>query len=136
MKPSVLNRTIWGFFLIFVCSLTMSAVSPKDYLYDTKEENGKIVSKTVFVQNDGLLDKQWKYDFTYNEEGKVAEKKACRWNAGKEKWEPFYQITYQYEKETGEIRSSYGLWNKKANDYTLNAQTIILPEDRYEEIFL
>ncbi|MDR2389106.1 MAG: DUF3836 domain-containing protein [Tannerellaceae bacterium] len=136
MKPSVLNRTIWGFILVFVCSMTMSAVSPKNYLYDTKEENGKIVSKTIFLQKDGLLDKQWKYDFTYNEEGKVAEKKACRWNAGKEVWEPFYQITYRYEKETGEIHSSYGLWNKKANDYTLNAQIIILPEDRYEEIFL
>jgi hypothetical protein len=136
MKTSVLNKMTGILFLIFVCSMSLSALSPKNYLYDTKEENGKVVSKTIFLQNDGLLDKQWKYDFTYNEEGKVAEKTACRWNAGKEAWEPFYRIAYQYEKETGEIRSLYGLWNRKTKDYSLNTQTIILSEDRYEEIFL
>ncbi|MDR1937119.1 MAG: DUF3836 domain-containing protein [Tannerellaceae bacterium] len=135
MKTSVLSKAVWGFLLVFVCSMTMSAVSPKNYMYDTKEENGKIVSKTIFLQKDGLLDKQWKYDFTYNAEGKVAEKYACRWNTGKNDWDPFYLISYQYDKENGSIRSVYGLWNKKSNDYSLNTQIIMLSEDNYDEIF-
>jgi hypothetical protein len=135
MKTSVLSKAIWGLFLAFVCSMTLSAVSPKNYMYDTKEENGRIVSKTIFLQKDGLLDKQWKYEFVYNEDGKVAEKQASRWNNSKSDWEPFYLISYQYEQESASIRSVYGLWNKKTNDYSLNTQIIMLSEDNYEEIF-
>jgi hypothetical protein len=105
-------------------------------MYDTKEENGRIVSKTIFLQKNGLLDKQMKYDFTYNEEGKVAEKKACRWNGNRNEWEPFYLISYQYDKESGSIRSEYAMWNKKTSDYSLNPQTMVLSSDSYEEIFL
>jgi hypothetical protein len=125
---------VGGIISMFVCSLTLSAVAPKDYMYDTKEENGKIVSKTIFVQKNGLLDKQLKYDFAYNESGKVTEKKACRWNSSLDTWEPFYLISYQYA-EDGGIQSEYSMWNKKTKDYSLNTQTIVLPEDRYEEIF-
>jgi hypothetical protein len=135
MKASVFGKTVWGFISLFVCSLALSAVTPKDYMYDTKEENGKIVSKTIFIQKNGLLDKQLKYDFTYNEEGKVAEKKACRWNSSQDAWEPFYLISYQYAEDGGGIHSVYSMWNKKTKDYTLNTQTIVLSEDRYEEIF-
>jgi hypothetical protein len=135
MKASVLSKTVWGFIALFACSLALPAVTPKDYMYDTKEENGKIVSKTIFVQRNGLLDKQMKYDFTYNEEGKVAEKKASRWNGSQDAWEPFYLITYQYAEEGEEIHSVYSMWNRDTKDYTLNTQTIVLSEDRYEEIF-
>jgi hypothetical protein len=135
MSTSVFTKMIGGLIGLFVCSLTLSAVTPKDYMYDTKEENGKIISKTIFVQNNGLLDKQLKYNFTYNEEGKVAEKKASRWNSSQDVWEPFYLISYQYTEDGGEIRSVYSMWNKKTKDYSLNTQTIVLSEDRYEEIF-
>jgi hypothetical protein len=135
MKTSTVNKSIWGIILVFACSLSLSAISPKNYIYDTKEENGKIVSKTIFLQKEGLLDKQLKYEFTYNEDGKVNEKKACRWNSGNDKWEPFYRISYQYGEETGKIRSGYGMWNKKAKDYSLNTQTIVISEDHYGEIF-
>jgi len=115
--------------------MQVAAVSPKNYLYDTKEENGKIISKTVFMQENGLLNKQVMYEFVYDEEGKVTEKKACRWNKGTNKWEPFYQITYNYNKENEIIHSTYGMWNKKTKDYSLNVQEMTLPVSSYDEIF-
>ncbi|MCD8268354.1 MAG: DUF3836 domain-containing protein [Parabacteroides sp.] len=121
--------------VLFVCSLAMSAASPKNYLYDTKEENGKIVSKVIFLQEEGLLNKQVKYEFTYNEAGKVAEKKAYRWNASKETWDPYYLISYQYDEEKGEINSVYGMWNKKKKDFSLNTQTMVVLATSYEDIF-
>ena len=96
MKASILRKEILSFVVLFVCSLAMSAASPRNYLYDTKEENGKIVSKVIFLQEEGLLNKQVKYEFAYNDNGKVAEKKAYRWNQAKETWDPYYLITYQY----------------------------------------
>ncbi|MDR0429234.1 MAG: DUF3836 domain-containing protein [Tannerellaceae bacterium] len=135
MKAPVLTKCVLGVILVFVCSMAMNAVSPKDYMYDTKEENGKIVSKTVFINESGLLNKQVKYEFTYNEEGKVAEKKACRWNKTSNNWEPFFLISYEYDNETGEIHTVYGMWDKKKKDYSLNIQEMVLPVSSYESIF-
>ena len=134
MKASILRKEILSFVVLFVCSLAMSAASPRNYLYDTKEENGKIVSKVIFLQEEGLLNKQVKYEFAYNDNGKVAEKKAYRWNQAKETWDPYYLITYQYN-EDGNITSEYGMWDKKKKDYNLNTQKMLVPATNYEEIF-
>ena len=134
MKASVLRKEILSLVVLFVCCLAMSAASPRNYLYDTKEENGKIVSKVVFLQEEGLLNKQVKYEFTYNENGRVAEKKAYRWNKTQETGDPYYLISYQYN-EDGNITSEYGMWNKKKKDYSLNQQKMIVPATSYEEIF-
>ena len=134
MKASILRKEILSFVVLFVCSLAMSAASPRNYLYDTKEENGKIVSKVIFLKEEGLLNKQVKYEFAYNDNGKVAEKKAYRWNQAKETWDPDYLITYQYN-EDGNITSEYGMWDKKKKDYSLNTQKMLVPATNYEEIF-
>ena len=134
MKASILRKEILSFVVLFVCSVAMSAASPRNYLYDTKEENGKIVSKVIFLQEEGLLNKQVKYEFAYNDNGKVAEKKAYRWNQAKETWDPYYLITYQYN-EDGNITSEYGMWDKKKKDYSLNTQKMLVPATNYEEIF-
>ncbi len=135
MKASLLRKEILTLVVLFVCSLAMNAASPRNYLYDTKEENGKIVSKVIFLQEEGLLNKQVKYEFTYNDNGKVAEKKAYRWNQSKETWDPYYLISYQYNEEKGEINSVYGMWNKKKKDFSLNTQEMVVPATSYEEIF-
>lgn len=135
MKTSVFTKSIFGFVLVFVCSMIVNAASPKNYMYDTKEENGKIVSKTVFLNEDGLLNKQVMYEFAYNEDGKVSEKKACRWNRTNDKWEPFFKISYEYNNETGDIHTVYGMWNSKKKDYSLNVQEMVAPASSYESIF-
>lgn len=134
MKVSVLRKEILSLVVLFICSMAMSAASPRNYLYDTKEENGKIVSKVIFLQEDGLLNKQVKYEFTYNDNGKVAEKKAYRWNQSKDTWDPYYLISYQYN-EDGNITSEYGMWDKKKKDYSLNIQKMVVPATNYEDIF-
>lgn len=118
----------------FICSLSLQAASPKNYLYDTKEENGKIISKVIFLQEDGLLNKQVKYEFAYNEIGKVSEKKAYRWNKSTDEWEPYYLISYQYE-DDGNIRTQYGMWDRKKKDFSLNVQNMMIPGSGYNEIF-
>ena len=80
------------------------------------------------------MNKQVKYEFAYNDNGKVAEKKAYRWNLAKETWDPYYLITYQYN-EDGNITSEYGMWDKKKKDYSLNTQKMLVPATNYEEIF-
>lgn len=134
MRTTVFCQSIFALVFTFICSFSLQAASPKNYLYDTKEENGKIVSKVIFLQEDGLLNKQVKYEFAYNEIGKVSEKKAYRWNKSTDEWEPYYLISYQYE-DDGNIRTQYGMWDRKKKDFSLNVQNMMIPGSGYNEIF-
>ncbi len=133
MKVFALNAVVIAFLLMG--SFAAQAVSPRNYIYDTKEENGKITSKVVFLDNNGLLNREVKYDFTYNEEGKVVEKKACRWNKEKSDWEPSYLIIYKYTQGSEGIISEFAMWNKQKKDFSLNVQTMIIPNENYDDIF-
>ncbi|MDD4516105.1 DUF3836 domain-containing protein [Massilibacteroides sp.] len=135
MKKSVLTKSIFALVAMFICSLAISASSPRNYIYDTKEENGKVISKVVFLQDKGLLNKEVKYEFAYNEAGKVMKKKAFRWNSKSEDWDPFYQTTYTYNADSSEIHSVYAMWDKTKKDFSLNVQEMNLPVSNYNNIF-
>ncbi|MCD8043475.1 MAG: DUF3836 domain-containing protein [Tannerellaceae bacterium] len=109
--------------------------TPRNYVYDTQEENGMIVSKVVYVQDNNLLNKQMKFEFIYNENGKVEEKIAWRWNKTKDEWLPFYRISYTYDETAGKVHSTYGMWDAQKSNYSLNEQQLIFPLSEYEEIF-
>lgn len=135
MKKSVFKKSIFALVAMFICSIAINASSPRNYIYDTKEENGKVISKVVFLQEEGLLNKEVKYEFAYNEAGKVTEKKAFRWNKKSGNWEPFYLTTYAYNGASDEINSVYAMWNKSKNDFSLNVQEMNLPVSNYDSIF-
>ena len=135
MKTTILRKSIFALVIMFACGLFASAASPRNYLYDTKEVDGKIVSKVVFLNEEGLLNKEVKYEFSYNETGKVSEKKAYRWNKATGEWDPYYLISYQYNQETGEISSDYGMWDKKKKDFSFNKQQLVSPASAYDLIF-
>ena len=135
MKASILSKSILVLAVMFLCNLAMSAASPREYMYDTKEENGKVISKVIFLNDNGLLSKEFKYEFSYNENGKVSEKTAYRWNESKETWVPYYQTIYTYNVETGEINTTYGMWNQKKKDFSLNVQNLVGPGTSYNDIF-
>ena len=135
MKTTILRKSIFALVIMFACGLFASAASPRNYLYDTKEVDGKIVSKVVFLNEEGLLNKEVKYEFSYNETGKVSEKKAYRWNKATGEWDPYYWISYQYKQETVEISSDYGMWDKKKKDFSFNKQQLVSPASAYDSIF-
>ncbi len=135
MKASILSKSILVLAVMFLCNLAMSAASPREYMYDTKEENGKVISKVIFLNDNGLLSKEFKYEFSYNENGKVSEKTAYRWNESKETWVPYYQTIYTYNVETGEINTTYGMWDQKKKNFSLNVQNLVAPAASYDDIF-
>lgn len=135
MKTTVLSKSILVLAVMFICNLAMSAASPREYLFDTKEENGKIISKVIFLNDKGLLSKEFKYEFSYNEKGKVSEKKTYRWDNNQNDWAPFSLATFTYDQETGEINTVYSMWDKKAKSFTLNIQQMVTPSTGYNDIF-
>ena len=121
MKTSILSKSILVLAVMFLCNLAMSAASPREYMYDTKEENGKVISKVIFLNDNGLLNKEVKYEFSYNK--------------SKDEWVPYYLTTYSYDAETGEINTTYGMWDKKKKSFSLNVQNMVAPATSYNDIF-
>ena len=118
-----------------VSCMAVQAVSPKNYFFDTKEENGKIVSKTIFLNENDLLNKEVMYEFSYNTDGKVAEKRAYKWSKSSDSWEPLFLITYEYAAEDGSIQSNLSTWNKKQKSFVPNTHSIEIPAADYDTIF-
>jgi len=133
MKKSISTKGLFTVVVFFVCTMMMSASMPRKYKYDTKEVNGKLVEKTIFTQDNGLLHKEILYKFDYNKVGQVSTKFTYRWNVVNEEWDPFYRVSYLYKDNI--IVSSYGMWNKDKKDYSLNVKTLDLPKVDYKTIF-
>ena len=135
MKALNFNKIFIVIVISFVCCMTINAISPREYMYDTKEENGKITSKVAFLNDNGLLNKEFKYEFSYNTNGKVSEKKVYRWNGNSDEWKPYYQSTFTYDEANGEINTKYGMWNEKSKNFDLNIQYMVIPASNYADIF-
>ncbi len=133
MKKNIFIKSMLVFSCLCIFSIVASAVQPKNYIYDTKMDGDKIVSKVIYVEESGLLNKEIKYDFTYNEKGEVIEKVAYRWNASREQWDNLYKTVYQHKADG--IYSSYCMWDKKSKTYCLNLQEMVLTYENYDSIF-
>ena len=46
-----------------------------------------------------------------------------------------YLTTYSYDAETGEINTTYGMWDKKKKSFSLNVQNMVAPATSYNDIF-
>jgi len=135
MKTKVLTGSILLCMLLMICSFDATAVSDKNYIHDTKMENNKIVSKVIYMEMNGYLAKRFKYEFSYNDEGKVSGKEGFRWDSKRNSWEPCYKIKYEYNKGENKIRVDCVTWNKKDKAYTVNQQTQTMSMEDYDSIF-
>ena len=63
----------------------------------TNEETvGDLVVSKVIYRLDGSLYRHMKYDFTYDDQKRMATKEAFKWDASTDKWLPYFKIDYTY----------------------------------------
>jgi len=135
MKKMMFTKSIIALILVWMFNLSASAISPKNYVYNEKKEGENVVEKLIFTEEGGFLQRVLKYEFSYNTDNLVTEKKAYRWNTTKEDWEPHFQVSYQYGNEGENITYHYVLWDKKTKKFCLNEQILQMSPDDYETIF-
>ncbi len=103
-------------FMILLLTGVMSTnlFAGNKYVVNYETENNRITAKIVYV-NDGTLHQHIKYSYTYDNEGRIAEKEALKWNERKSKWLPYYLHTYSYTPNSFAIE--FAAWNPKAKTY-------------------
>jgi hypothetical protein len=131
MKTSILRTA--GFALGMILA-SIFGVNAQESFYDTKWEDGKMVSKTEYVMGYyGLYVQKSVSKFSYDENGDFLKKEVSIWN-GKYKWNdkvngrypdysesnfiPQYNITREDNLMTGFVVLELTLWNtaKKKHD--------------------
>ena len=96
MKTTVLFRMIVLVAMVFA-GISNATVKAQNNNFITNEETvGDLVVSKVIYRLDGSLYRHMKYDFTYDDQKRMATKEAFKWDASTDKWLPYFKIDYTY----------------------------------------
>ena len=109
------------FVLSVVLLMTSFVASARSYdgqlVYNPVEENGVMVGQTVYKMNGSTLANYMKYNYKYDDQKRITESEALKWNAVKNAWTHDMCIRYAYEGKS--ITTTYYIWSNKKNTYIL-----------------
>ena len=109
------------FVLSVVLLMTSFVASARSYdgqlVYNPVEENGVMVGQTVYKMDGNTLANYMKYNYKYDDQNRMTESEALKWNSTKEEWEKDLRINYTYEGKT--VTTNYYKWNNKKRAYVL-----------------
>ena len=96
MKTTNLFKAV-AFVAMVIVSIMNSEVKAQDRFITNEEvQNDLIVAKTIFKQSGTYLYNHMRYEFTYDDENRLTNKTASKWDGVKEKWMPYFRMSYQY----------------------------------------
>ena len=120
MKTTVLFRMIVLVAMVFA-GISNATVKAQNNNFITNEETvGDLVVSKVIYRLDGSLYRHMKYDFTYDDQKRMATKEAFKWDASTDKWLPYFKIDYTYS--SNEITLVYARWNDSHRAYDASVE--------------
>ena len=116
MKKNILSRTmiLLGILIASFSYTGLKAQENGNFITNEEKVGDLIVSKVIY-KLDGSLYRHMKYDFTYDEQKRMTSKEAFKWDARREKWNPYFKIDYTYS--DGQITLTYARWNEAHKAY-------------------
>ena len=118
MKTKVLFKMFILSAVLLVMSLATFARSYDGQLvYNPIEENGVTVGQTVYKMNGNTLANYMKYSYKYDDNKRMIESEALKWNSDKNEWQKDLRINYTYVGKS--VTTKYYKWNNKKQTYVL-----------------
>lgn len=117
MKTKVSLKTVIISALLLVCGLNVSADNKSNLIYNSEEVNGVMVGQTVYKMEGSALANYMKYNYTYDDQKRMTESEALKWNSNKNSWDNDMCIRYAYQGKS--VTTTYYKWNKKQGEYVL-----------------
>lgn len=128
MKTKELLKTVVLSTALLVSSLAVSARSyDNSLIYNTEEENGVMVGQTVFKMEGTSLANYMKYNYKYDDNKRMTESTAMKWNSTRNQWENDLRINYIYQGKT--VTTNYYKWNKKKSEFVLVPEMTVTMDD-------
>ena len=117
MKAKVSLKTVIVSALLLVCGLNASSDNKSNLIYNSEEVNGMKVAETVYKMDGNTLANYMKYNYKYDDNKRMTESEALKWDSNKDEWVKNLRINYIYEGKT--VTTNYYKWNAKKRTYVL-----------------
>ena len=117
MKTKVSLKAVVLSAVILVCGLSAAADNKSNLIYNSEEVNGMKVSETIYKMENSALANYMKYNYKYDEQNRMTESQAMKWDSTKEEWTNDMCIRYAYQGKS--ITTTYYKWNKNKKEYIL-----------------
>ncbi len=98
-----------------IAIVQLNARNNDNLIYNSTEENGQVVSETVYKNNEGQLVNYMKYAYTRDAEGRILTQENLKWTNGT--WNKTIALHYSYAGK--QMTTTYHKWNTKAGEYVL-----------------
>lgn len=97
--------------------VSAAAVNRTDnFAYNTETNDGRVETQTVFkVENQKFLHRHLKYNYIYDNSGRISQKEVLKWNESTQSFEKHHSLNFFY---TDDVTVEYALWNEQSNAYT------------------
>lgn len=106
--------------LIFAVNGMTSAATPvasNGFAYNAEvNDHNQVTSQYVYKADGQYLEHHLKYDYTYDEAGRVVKKEVFRWDEIDRAYERYYCLAWDYDAEG--VSLEYALWNELAEAYS------------------
>lgn len=104
--------------VIIAMTSVVNAVSgnrTNQFAYNTETSEGRVETQTVFkVENAKYLHRHLKYNYIYDNAGRVSRKEVLKWNEATQSFEKHHALNFFY---TDDVTVEYAAWNEQKNAY-------------------
>ena len=128
MKAKVFLKMFVVSAVLLVASIATSARSNDGQLiYNPVEENGMTIGQTVYKMDGSTLANYMKYNYKYDDQNRMTESEALKWNSTKNTWGNDMCIRYAYQGKT--VTTTYYKWNSKKGEYILVPEMTVIMDN-------
>ena len=127
MKAKVSLKTVIVSALLLVCGLNASADNKSNLIYNSEEVNGMKVAETVYKMDGNTLANYMKYNYKYDDQNRMTESEALKWNSTKNTWGKDMCIRDAYQGKT--MTTTYYKWNNKKGEYILVPEMTVIMDN-------
>jgi hypothetical protein len=132
------------YFVIAIFLANVFTVNAQSPFYDTKKEDGKIISNIKYVMgNRGLYEQKSVSKYTYDKNGDFEKKEVYVWipkyaqdqrgnyypDYSEKNYVPHYCIAHRKDPGIGTVSFTLHLWDRKKNSYGAAAEKMIFLQD-------
>ena len=128
MKAKVFLKMFVVSAVLLVASIATSARSNDGQLiYNPVEENGMTIGQTIYKMDGSTLANYMKYNYKYDDQNRMTESEALKWNSTKNTWGNDMCIRYAYQGKT--MTTTYYKWNNKKGEYILVPEMTVIMDN-------
>lgn len=133
MRSMMLKVFICGVFVL--AAIMNTTVTGQNKFAVNDEALNKVVTSKTIYRYKAASRLHLKYDYGYNVEGRLSEKKASKWDEVAEEWTPCYITNFTYIEN--QLVVDHSIWNEKNEAYNNKKKNVyMLDESRAPVAYL